>query len=137
MRKLISVAAALAIGALIAVSITKADEKEEEKDKKPMSVHDIMEKGFKGSKALYRKIISTKKEPTKEEKEEFLSMMKDMAKNKPPKGDEEAWKEKTKALVEPTEKIVKGEDVKEAIKELKKAASCAKCHKEHKPDKDE
>lgn len=137
MRKLIALAAVVAVGALVAVNVSLADEKKDEKEKKPMSIEDVMKKGFKGGKSLYRKIISKKKEPTKEEKEKFLAMMKDLAKNKPPKGDEKSWKKFTTALVEPTEKIVKGEDVEKAMAALKKAAKCGDCHKAHRPKKDE
>ena len=118
-------------------NLAQAEEKSEEKEKKPMSIHDVMEKGFKGGKSLLRTVTDNKKESTKEDNEKFLAMLKDMAKQKPPKGDEESWKKLTGIMIEPAEKIVKGEDVDKSKLELKKAANCAKCHKEHKASKDE
>jgi len=131
MRKLLALAAMVAVGAVVTASASFAEEKEEEK--KPMSIHDVMEKGFKGGKSLYRAVTNKKKESTKEQNEKFLGMLKDMAKQKPPKGDEESWKKFTTAMIEPAEMIVKGEEVEKAKLALKKSASCAKCHKAHKP----
>lgn len=135
MRKLIALTALVALGAMVAANVSLAEDKKEE-EKKPMSIHDVMEKGFKGGKSLLRVVTNTKKESSKEENEKFLGMLKDMAKQKPPKGDEESWKKLTAELVEPAEKIVKGEDVEKNKLALKKAANCGKCHKAHKPDKD-
>ncbi len=136
MRKLMTVTAFSALLAVFAVNVTMADKEEDKKkEKKPMSIHDVMEKGFKGGKSLYSKIKSTKKKSTKEEQEKFLSMLKDMAKSKPPMGDEKSWKKFTTAMIKPMEKIVKGEDVDKNKKALTKAGSCAKCHKAHRPKK--
>lgn len=132
MRKLIAVAAV----ALVAANVSFAEDKPEEKEKKPMSVHEIMEHGFKGGKSLFRTVTNTKKDSSKEDNEKFLGMLKDLAKNKPPVGDEESWKKLTEAMVAPAEAIVKGEEVEKAKLELKKAANCAQCHKAHKPKKD-
>ena len=132
MRKLLALAAVVAVGAVVTASASLAEEKKEE-EKKPMSIHDVMEKGFKGGKSLFRAVTNKKKESTEEQNKKFLGMLKDMAKQKPPMGDEESWKKLTTAMIEPAEMIVKGEDVAKAKLALKKAASCAKCHKAHKP----
>ena len=134
MRKFVVATAILTLGALLAVNVTVAEEKKEEK---PMSTHDIMEKGFKGGKSLLRKVTSTKDDPTEEEVKTFLKMLKDLNKNKPEKGDVESWKKLTEAMLKPMEDIAKGEDVKKNQLALKKAANCGKCHKAHKPSKDE
>lgn len=66
-----------------------------------------------------------KGEASKEEKQKLLEGYEALVKNKPPKGDEKDWKEKTEALV----KAVKADD-KEAYK---KAVTCGACHSAHKP----
>ncbi len=78
MRKLIALASVVAVGAIVTASASLAEEKEEEK--KPMSIHDVMEKGFKGGKPLFRAVTNKKKDSTEEENKKFLGMLKDMAK---------------------------------------------------------
>jgi len=118
--------------------VSWSEEKEEEK-KKPKSISEVMKVGFKGGKALMRKVTSTKKPATKEEAAELLSLLTDMSKAKPPKGEQESWDKLNKALVESakevSEGIAAGKDVEDAKKALKKAGNCAKCHKEHRPKK--
>src|SRR5262245_9450789 len=65
-----------------------------------------------------------KGEATKEEKKKLQDGYEAMLKNKPPKGEEKAWKEKVEALI----KAVKDDD-KEAYK---KAVDCKACHSAHK-----
>lgn len=60
---------------------------------------------------------------TKEETEKLLEGYEALAKNKPPKGDAKAFKEKADALV----KAVKDDD-KDAYK---KAVNCMACHSAH------
>ena len=65
-----------------------------------------------------------KGEATKEEKKKLQDGYEAMLKNKPPKGEEKAWKEKVEALI----KAVKDDD-KEGYK---KAVNCKACHEAHK-----
>lgn len=65
-----------------------------------------------------------KGEASKEEKAKLLEGYEALVKNKPPKGDDKSWKEKTEALV----KAVKDDD-KAAYK---KAVMCGGCHGAHK-----
>lgn len=136
MRKLIAVTAMLAVIAGLAVNVSLAN-KEEEK-KKPKTIKEVMKVAFKGgSKALLKKVASTKKKSTEKENKELLSLLKDMAKGKPPKGDQKSWDKFNKTLLEPAQAIVDGKDIEKAKKALKKAGSCGKCHKAHKPKKDD
>jgi hypothetical protein len=61
----------------------------------------------------------------------LLAMLSEMSKNKPPKGDAEAWAKKCEAIVAAAQGVVDGKDGAGAA--LKKAAKCAACHEEHKP----
>jgi hypothetical protein len=68
---------------------------------------------------------------TKEEKEKLLGLYVSLYENKPPKGDQASWNEKTGALVVAGAKVVLGLDG--ATESLKSAANCGACHKAHKP----
>ena len=68
---------------------------------------------------------------SKEEKEKLLGLYISLYENKPPKGDQASWNEKTGALVVAGAKVVLGQEG--AADSLKAAANCAACHKAHKP----
>ena len=97
-----------------------------EDDKKPVPIKEVMKTCMKGG--LCKTVASGK--ATDEEKKKLLAMFEDLAKNKPPKGDEESWKKFTSALVEAAKACVEGKDG--AGEALGKAANCAGCHKAHK-----
>ena len=102
----------LAISWMAGVSVAE-DEKPKMTIKEAMKLHkDKLNTKFAEGKA------------SKEEKEKLIEAYTAMGKNKPPKGDEKAWKEKCEALV----KAVKADD-KEAFA---KAVSCKACHDAHK-----
>jgi hypothetical protein len=88
--------------------------------KDPVSIKVVMAKAMKGG--LCGKVAKGDASP--EEKKELIALFTDLAANKPPKGEEADWKEKTKALLD----AAKADDGKA----LKKAANCAACHKAHK-----
>lgn len=92
---------------------------EDDKDKPKMTIKEAM-KLHKDK--LNQKFAEGK--ASKEEKEKLLEAYEAMGKNKPPKGDEKAWKEKCDALV----KAVKDDDTTA----FKKAVNCKACHDEHK-----
>jgi hypothetical protein len=79
-----------------------------------------MQKAMKGG--LCAKVASGK--ASEAEQKQLVSLFEGLAKTDPPKGDAEAWKAKTKALLD----AAKANDGAA----LKKAANCAACHKEHK-----
>ena len=68
---------------------------------------------------------------SKEEKEKLLGLYISLYENKPPKGDQASWNEKTGALVVAGAKVVLGQEG--AADSLKAAANCGACHKAHKP----
>ena len=91
--------------------------------KDPVSIKEVMKKAMKGGKdSLCTKVATGK--ATDEEKKELVALFTDLAANKPPKGDPDSWKDKTKALLD----AAKADDGKA----LQKAANCMTCHKEHK-----
>jgi surface antigen len=83
-------------------------------------IKEVMAKAMKGG--LCGKVA--KGEASAEEKKELIELFTALAANKPPKGEEASWKEKTEALL----KAAKADDGKA----LKKAANCAGCHAAHK-----
>lgn len=115
-RVLTTVALSLSILALGASTLLRAAD-----DDKKMTIKDVM-KLHKDK--LHEKF--QKGEASKEEKQKLLEGYEALLKNKPPKGEEKAWKEKAEALV----KAVKADD-KDAYKT---AVNCQKCHSAHKPN---
>ncbi len=121
MRKLL---VALVVVGGFAVVLNLASRAEDEK--KPVPIKEVMKTCMKGG--LCKKVQDGG--ASDEEKKKLLAMFQDLAKNKPPKGDEEGWKKKTAALVEAAQAIVdKKED---GVAKLKTAANCAACHGAHK-----
>jgi hypothetical protein len=94
-------------------------------DKPKNSIADVMKKAHK--EGLLKKVTGGKADDA--EKKELLALYEDLAKNKPPKGDEEGWKKKTEAIVKAA-KEVSGGDAK-AVKALGKATNCKACHDAH------
>jgi len=88
--------------------------------KDPVAIKVVMQKAMKGG--LCAKVA--KGEASEDEKKELVALFTDLAANKCPKGDEEDWTKRTKALLD----AAKAGDAAA----LKKAANCAACHKQHK-----
>lgn len=93
------------------------------------SIKEIMKLAHVGKPALCAKAVQGKATP--DEKKKLLELYEALSAQKPPKGDADAWKQKTAALVEAAKALV--DDDKDAIAKYKKALNCAGCHKEHKP----
>lgn len=96
-------------------------------DKPEYTIKEVMKEAHKGG--LLKKVASG--QGSKADAERLLVLYKALAANKPPKGPEESWKEKTTALVEAAQAAVDGDS--DAAAKLKKASNCAACHKVHKP----
>ncbi|MFN6104289.1 MAG: hypothetical protein ACK5TO_02965 [Planctomycetaceae bacterium] len=109
-RMLLSVA----VACIAVVSVHAADEKPKYTTKQVM-------KFFKEEK-LNEKFL--KGEISKEETQKLVDGFTAMGQQKPPKGDEKAWKEKTDALLKATK-----DGNKEAFG---KAVNCGACHGMHK-----
>lgn len=104
---------ALAGSWLVAVADDKDKDKPKFTIKEVMKLHkDKLHEKYQEGKA------------SKEDTEKLTEAYEALAKNKPPKGDETSWKDKTDALV----KAIKGDD-KAAFK---KAVNCGGCHSAHK-----
>ena len=66
-------------------------------DKAKFAIKEVMEKAHKGNPALCGKVASEK--ASKEEKQQLLELWTALGDNKPPKGPEKSWKDKTDAMV--------------------------------------
>jgi cytochrome c553 len=119
MRKRLTVAAVLAAFAATGLTVYAADAK---------SIGDVMKEAHAGGpKSLRAKVTGGKGD--KEDKEKLLSLYEDLAKNKPPKGDEKAWTKKTDAIVKAAKEVVDG---KKSEQKLANATNCKACHDAHK-----
>jgi hypothetical protein len=114
---------AVALGFAVVGGFTLADDK----DKPKHDIKAVMKTAMKGG--LCKKVGDG--QASDAEKKELLELFEALGKNKPPKGDQKAWDEKTKALVEGAKAAVDGKS--DAADKLKKAANCGACHKDHKP----
>jgi hypothetical protein len=117
-------AAALMVAAFAGLTVFGAGD-----DKPKYDIETIMDKahGEKNDKLL-KKVLDGKADA--DEKKELLELYTELGKNKPPKGGDKSWKDKTTALVDATKEVVDGKD--KGIGDLKKASMCAGCHKAHK-----
>jgi hypothetical protein len=109
--------------AMFALVLVVDSSVEGSKDKEPLPIKMIMKKAHTPPKtSLLTKVISGKADA--DEKKELIALYTDLGKNKPPKNDDQDWKDRTKALLD----AAKADDAKA----LKKAANCQGCHTEHK-----
>lgn len=122
MRKLIVVTVVCGFAAGTAWALSPVE------DAKPKhSVKEVMADAHKSK--LVNKVQDG--QASKEEKEKLLGLYISLYENKPPKGDQASWNEKTGAMVVAGAKVVLGQDG--AADALKAAANCGACHKAHKP----
>ena len=122
MRKLCVATLVIAFG-WVAVNLTMGAE--EEADKK-VAIKEVMKVAMKGG--LTKKVASGK--ATEEEKKKLAGLFAALHENKPPKGEEESWKQKTEALVNAANDVLAGKEG--AGEKLSAAADCMACHKAHK-----
>ena len=108
------------VGAAAMFGLAAAFDAQGQAGKDPVAIKVVMQKAMKGG--LCSKVW--KGEASEEERKQLVALFTDLNKNKPPKGDEASWKEKTKALLD----AAKANDGKA----LQKAANCNACHNEHK-----
>ncbi|MCB1231876.1 MAG: hypothetical protein KDN19_16530 [Verrucomicrobiae bacterium] len=95
-------------------------------------ISEVMKKYHKAPKGTdpVCKVVSNG-EGTKAQLEELLAAYESIAKEEPPTGDADSWKEKTGALVSSVKDLQGGKDG--ALDAYKKAVNCKACHSEHKP----
>jgi mono/diheme cytochrome c family protein len=123
MRKLLVAGVVVAFGWLALTVVTTA----EEAAKPKYTIKQVMKAGHaKG--ALKDKVAQGK--ATDEEKVALIAYYEALAANKPKKGSEESWKEKTTALIAAAKEAAEGKEG--AGEKLMAASNCMACHKEHK-----
>jgi hypothetical protein len=116
------------VGALLALLVASIAMISPAQDKAKVSIKEVMEKAHKGNPALCAKVASEK--ASKEEKQQLLDLWSALGENKPPKGPEKSWKEKTDALVSAAKGAVA--DDKGYGAKVKAAVNCKGCHEVHK-----
>jgi hypothetical protein len=93
-------------------------------DKAKFTISEVMQQGHKGG--LLKKVQEGK--ANDEDAKLLLDYYQALTLNKPPMGDEAAWKKQTEAMVAAAKLVVDGKK-DEGIAALKKEINCMKCHK--------
>ena len=94
-----------------------------------VTIKEVMKAAMKGG--LAKKVANG--EATDEEKKKLAAMFVALHENKPPKGEQGSWDEKTKALVDAANDVLVGKaSGNEKLKELTAGANCMACHSAHK-----
>jgi hypothetical protein len=86
------------------------------------TIKDVMQKAHKGG--LLKKAVDGK--ASKDEVKDLVELYESLPANKPPKGDEKAWKEKTEALISAAKAFAANEQG--GKQKLQKASNCKACH---------
>jgi mono/diheme cytochrome c family protein len=121
MRKLLVAGVMIAFGWVALSLATNAE------DAKPKyTIKEVMKSAHKAG--LPKKVADGK--ATAEEKKQLVEFYVALAANKPPKGDEASWKEKTAALLAAAKDAEAGKEGAGAA--LTKAVNCMACHSAHK-----
>jgi hypothetical protein len=89
-----------------------------------MTNKEVMGKAFKPDNALVKTVQSGKADES--QMKEFLGYAQLMQANKPKKGEEKAWKERTQSIIDATQALLEKKDGALAL--LKTATNCATCH---------
>jgi len=119
------VAVALAIG-------LSGDRAAGGKDEPKFTIKEVMQKAHTpGAKSLLKKVSSGKADEA--EKKELVALYTALAQNKPPKGDEKDWKERTGKMLDAAKAAAKGDE--KAAASLAEIVNCMGCHSEHKGKK--
>ena len=92
------------------------------------SIKEVMARAHKPPANLLRKVAQGN--ASAEETKQLLDLYQALARNKPPRGDAQAWADRTSLLVAAAQAAVDGKP--EAAQELKKVSNCMACHSEHK-----
>ncbi|MCS7160458.1 MAG: hypothetical protein RMJ19_08295 [Gemmatales bacterium] len=95
------------------------------------TIKEVMKMAHQGKPALCAKAV--KGEASVDELKQLLAYYEALAANKPPRGDANAWKERTSALVESVKALIANPKDKDALAKYNKAVGCKGCHSEHKP----
>ena len=121
MRKLLVVSVVVILGGAVLSLTSGAQDK--------VAIKEVMKVAMKGG--LAKKVASG--EATDEEKKKLAGLFSALHDNKPPKGEQGSWDEKTKALVDAANEVLAGKaSGNEKLKELTAAGNCMACHSAHK-----
>jgi hypothetical protein len=124
MRKTLLGLALLSAVALFSLGATRAADEEKAK----FTIKEVMKQAHSGgNNSLLRKAAGAN--GTKEDKEKVVELYTALSKNKPGKGEEKSWKDKTEALLKGAQALAKGEAG--AGQKLVMAANCKACHDLH------
>src|SRR5262245_5519342 len=108
------VAAALVIG-------LSADRAAGGKDDPKYTIKEVMQKAHTpGAKSLLKKVATGKADDA--EKKQLVELYTALAQNKPPKGDEKDWKERTSKMLDTAKAAAKGDE--KAATSLLEIVSC-------------
>ena len=118
MRKLL-VGSIIVVFGWVALSMTTGAQEK-------ASIKEVMKVAMKGG--LCAKVA--KGEANEEEKKKLAGLFAALHENKPPKGEQSSWDEKTDALVKAANDVLAGKSG--AGPALQKAANCMACHSAHK-----
>jgi len=95
-------------------------------DNEKVAIKEVMKVAMKGG--LCKKVADG--QASEEEKKKLAGLFAALHENKPPKGEQASWDEKTKALVDAANDVLAGKAG--AGDKLKAAANCMACHTAHK-----
>ncbi len=121
MRKLL-VASVIVVGGWTVFAMTSGAQD----DKKQATIKEVMAVAMKGK--LCDKVA--KGDASEEEKKKLAGLFAALHENKPPRGEQASWDEKTKALVDAANDVLAGKPG--AGEKLRGAANCMACHSAHK-----
>jgi hypothetical protein len=119
MRKLL-VAGVIVAFSWVAITLTSGAAQE---DKPKYTIKEVMGAAHKKGKLRDKVVAGT---ATDEEKKQLVEYYTALAANKPPRGDEASWKEKTAELLAAAKAAAEGDLTK------LKAVNCMACHSAHK-----
>ena len=128
-------AAVLAV--VVGVGVTAVSTSTSRAADEDSAIATAMKKGFKGpgkqsekKPSLVQKAVAGT--ASNEEIKQLLGYCQEMAKTKPPKGEQADWDARCGKIVSAVELLSKGD--KSGGPQLKAAANCKECHKLHKED---
>jgi hypothetical protein len=120
MRKLLVASVVVVFGWTVLTMTTGAQ------DDKKVAIKEVMKVAMKGG--LTKKVASG--QASEEEKKQLAGLFAALHQNKPPRGDQASWDEKTNALVSAANDVLAGKAG--AGEKLQAAANCMACHSAHK-----
>jgi hypothetical protein len=100
------------------------------RDDPQLTIKEVMKKAH-GDDGLLKKVLSG--DASKDDKETLLKLYTALSLGKPPRGEEAAWKDQNKPILEAAKGVVA--DQEGAAAKLKEATNCKACHLQFKKPK--